>query len=95
MIVAEDPLRYSDETTEYCDGLNQVAAVILAAKKMRFVNGLRRLKSEADCSRVVVPEGRSCQAAQVQCVDAATGDEPQATVGGGGGSARGGGGGGA
>ena len=35
------------------------------------------------------------QAAQVQCVDAATGEEPQATVGGGGGSARGGGGGGA
>ena len=54
MIVAEDPPRYSDETTEYCDGLNQVAAVILAAKKMLFVNGLRGLKSEVVTSILVI-----------------------------------------
>ena len=36
-----------------CAGLNQVAAVILAAKKVIFVGGLRELELEADCSGVV------------------------------------------
>ena len=56
MIFAEDARRVFVKTSVHCDGLKEVAAVILAAKKMHFVNGLRGLKSEADCCRVVVPE---------------------------------------
>ena len=52
VIFAEDARRVFVETSVHCDRLNQVAAVILSAKKMHFVNGLRGLKSEADCSRV-------------------------------------------
>ena len=50
---AEDARRFVVETYMYCDGLNQVAAVILAAKKVIFVGGLRELELEADCSGVV------------------------------------------
>ena len=58
---AEDARRFVVETSMYCDGLNQVAAVILAAKKVIFVGGLRELELEADCSGVVCIEstGRS------------------------------------
>ena len=55
MIDAEDARRLVVETSVYCDGLNQVAAVILAAKKMIFVGGLRELELEADCCGVVYP----------------------------------------
>ena len=47
---AEDARRFVVETSMYCDGLNQVAAVILAAKKVIFVGGLRELELEADCT---------------------------------------------
>ena len=56
MIVAKGPPRLCDETTEYFDGTNQRATIPLAAKKMLFVNGLRELKLETKCSRVIVPE---------------------------------------
>ena len=49
MIDAEDARRSHVDSHVHYDGINQVAAVILAAKKMRFVNGLRELKFEADC----------------------------------------------
>ncbi len=59
MIDAEDARRLVVETSVYCDGLNQVAAVILAAKKVILVGGLRELELEADCSGVVC-KGRAC-----------------------------------
>ena len=42
---AEDARRFVVETSMYCDGLNQVVtAVIIAAKKVIFVGGLRELE---------------------------------------------------
>ena len=53
VIFAEDARRVFVKTSVHCDGLKQVAAVILAAKKVIFVGGLRELELEADCCGVV------------------------------------------